>query len=201
VHRGTGGGHLNPSERKQTYKSPGRSSTGGFVCAARESNPQPAGWESLDQPSAAVRFGAGQRRVSGFVIMVRDRSRCVGLQYKRRPKRQIDHAARGKAIASHRRCRGAGPAVGRGGGRPAWLALGGATLGGVRPRPILHVARPVPLRPSAARRRIGRSCEAQAVQRLADRAWFPITRDRPPMAAHLSAMRTTGSCRRGSGGC
>jgi hypothetical protein len=57
---------------------------------------------------------------------------------------------------------------------------------GVRPRPILHVARPVPLRPSAARRRIGRSCEAPAVQRLADRAWFPTTTDRPPMAARPS---------------
>jgi hypothetical protein len=31
--------------------------------------PQPAGWESLDQPTAAVCFGAGQQRVSGFAIM------------------------------------------------------------------------------------------------------------------------------------
>src|SRR6476620_1425025 len=31
--------------------------------------------------------------MSGFVIMFRDRSRCVELQHKRRPKRQIDHAS------------------------------------------------------------------------------------------------------------
>jgi hypothetical protein len=64
------------------------------VCAARESNPQPAGWESRDQSCVAFRFGAGQRRYADFLIMACDRSTWFELGHKRRPKRQIDHVLR-----------------------------------------------------------------------------------------------------------
>ena len=64
------------------------------MCAARESNPQPAGWESRDQACLAIRFGAGQRLYANSLIMACDRSSCVELQHKRRPKRQIDHPSR-----------------------------------------------------------------------------------------------------------
>jgi hypothetical protein len=40
-------------------------------------------------PLSASALVSGE--ISGFVIMGRDRSRCLGLQHKRRPKRQIDH--------------------------------------------------------------------------------------------------------------
>jgi hypothetical protein len=121
--------------------------------------------------------------------MGRDRSKFVGLQYGRRPNGRLITRLEGRRslrigdVVVLDQQQGEGVAALRGSrraGRHWW---------GVRPRPILHVARPIPLRPSAVRRRTGRSCEAPAVQRLADRARFPITTDRPPMAARPSQCK------------
>ena len=64
----------------------------GRLCAARESNPQPAGWESRDPSASTSCISAGQQRCALISIMSGDDQCCVVSKCKRRPKRRLDHS-------------------------------------------------------------------------------------------------------------